>query len=133
MRCCFQHLSYISVRNTRQTQFYYSINNSILYRGFTALHYAALKENSEIIELLLNYGADPTLEDETAQRAIHFSEEQSIKTYLEEKSIKFEEIKKERDLIKRRQFPLEERLKKHIVGQKSAITHVGASMFFKVS
>lgn len=97
------------------------------FRGFTALHYAVLNDDMEIIELLIENGADPTLEDEAGHRAILFSNDLSIKSYLEAQSTKFEEMKKEKEIQERRRFPLEERLKKYIVGQEGAITIVSAS------
>lgn len=41
--------------------------------------------------------------------------------------LQYEEKKTEKELEERRRFPLEERLKKHIVGQEGAIAIVAAS------
>ncbi|XP_044254172.1 caseinolytic peptidase B protein homolog [Tribolium madens] len=118
----------IEVLMTREEEFSNSLNAKVSYRGFTALHYAVLIDNLRIVKLLIDKGADPTIENEAGHIPLVYAAEGDLKNYLEEKTSKFEEIKKQKELEERRRFPLEERLKKHIVGQEGAITIVSATI-----
>lgn len=114
---------------TREEEFSNNLNAKASFRGFTALHYAVLINNFSIVKLLLEKGADPTLQNEAGHIPLSYAIEGELKKYLEEKTVQFEEIKKQKELEERRRFPLEERLKQHIVGQEGAITIVAASNY----
>ena len=46
---------------------------------------------------------------------------------------KYKVLEKERELEKRRKFPIEQRLKQYIVGQEGAISIVSSSNFLEIS
>ena len=83
-----------------------------------------LTDNLEIIKLLLDNGADPLIENELGHRAYEYCATDEAKKLLES----FEKTaiqKKEAKLREeRRKFPLEQRLKQHLVGQEAAIQTV---------
>ncbi|EFA01960.1 mitochondrial disaggregase [Tribolium castaneum] len=118
----------IEVLMTREEEFSNSLNAKVSFRGFTALHYAVLINNLSIVKLLIDQGADPTIENEAGHTPLAYAVEGDLKNYLQEKTSKFEEIKKQNELEERRRFPLEERLKTRIVGQEGAITIVSATI-----
>ena len=116
------------------------------YSGFTPLHYAILLDNKEITKLLLDNGADPTLENNRGHIPIDYCTNDNIKLLLEEYTRKvssdqliskgidfnwltqYEEKKRREELEERRRFPLEDRLKEHIVGQEGPITAAAAAI-----
>lgn len=51
------------------------LNPNVTYEGgqTTAMHMAALNDDIEGVELLLRYGADPLLEDESGQTALQMA------------------------------------------------------------
>lgn len=124
------------------------LNNKATFRGFTALHYAALVGNMKVAKLLIENGANPCLETEAGQKPVVYAEEGPLKEYLQQQTVrvsikyfsgsnnwlfrfaKYEDIQKEKELEERRKFPLEDRLKKYIVGQEGAIATVAASRSF---
>jgi ATP-dependent Clp protease ATP-binding subunit ClpB len=112
----------------REEEFSSSLNTKVSFRGFTALHYAVLINNFKIVKLLIEKGANPIVENEAGHVPLLYAKEGELKVYLQEQTSKFEEIKKQKELEERRRFPLEERLKKHIVGQEGAITIVAATI-----
>ncbi|KAK4887057.1 hypothetical protein RN001_003328 [Aquatica leii] len=112
----------LEVLMVRDEEFCMRLNNKATYLGFTALHYAVLVDNVEIVKLLLDNGANPIVENDAGHRPIQYAKQNSeIETLLKEVGEKFEEQLKEKELEERRRFPLEERLKQYIVGQESAI------------
>lgn len=70
----------------RDEEFSTILNNKATFRGFTALHYAAIANNFEIVKLLLSYGANPTLETEAGHKAFQYAKEGPIKQYIEQKT-----------------------------------------------
>ncbi|KAF7280465.1 hypothetical protein GWI33_005860 [Rhynchophorus ferrugineus] len=122
------HLHPIEVLMIRDEEFSTILNNKATFRGFTALHYAAIANNIETVKLLLSYGANPALETESGHKAFQYAKEGPIKQYLEQKSNEFEEVTKQKEIEDRRKFPLEDRLKQHIVGQEAAIATVAGTV-----
>ncbi|KAH9587484.1 hypothetical protein MS3_00005206 [Schistosoma haematobium] len=113
----------------RLTQFSDFLNPSADFRGCSALHYAVLINDSKLVRLLLEFGADPTIVNERGHRPAMYAKDSSIRDLLAEaESKKAEEVAaKERE--ERRLQPLENRLRKVIVGQEAAIRTVSAGWF----
>ncbi|XP_018579297.1 caseinolytic peptidase B protein homolog [Anoplophora glabripennis] len=118
----------IEVLMMRDEEFSSGLNNKATFLGFTALHYAALTNNLGIIKLLIKYGANPNLENEMGHKPVMYSNSDEIKKYLTTQMQKFEELQREKEIEERRRYPLEERLKKYIVGQEAAIATVAATV-----
>ena len=57
-----------------------------------------------------------------------YARDPRIKKLLKNYSDDYTEIKKQQEMEQRRKFPLEMRLKEHIVGQESAITTVASAI-----
>uniref|UniRef100_A0A915KXB5 Clp ATPase C-terminal domain-containing protein n=1 Tax=Romanomermis culicivorax TaxID=13658 RepID=A0A915KXB5_ROMCU len=109
---------------TRQDEFSNRLRANANYKGTTPLHYAVLAENIELIEILLNRGANPTIENEAGHLAIDYARDSTIKKILEEYKNDFLEKQKKKELDERIKYPLEQRLKEHIIGQEGAIANV---------
>ncbi|XP_018320048.1 caseinolytic peptidase B protein homolog isoform X2 [Agrilus planipennis] len=118
----------LEVMLIREEEFSSLLNNNATFYGFTALHYAVLSDSLETVRILLEAGADPLLENDAGHKPIQYAKEEPIKKLLEKQMEKAEVVKKEKELEERRRFPLEERLKEHIVGQQGAITTVAATI-----
>ncbi|XP_050304628.1 caseinolytic peptidase B protein homolog [Anthonomus grandis grandis] len=118
----------IEVLMARDEEFSGNLNNKATFRGFTALHYAVLMDNLDIVKLLISYGANPTLETEAGKKPLTYAKEGPLQEFLLEQTEKFEELQREKELEERRKFPLEDRLKRYIVGQEGAIAVVAATV-----
>lgn len=119
-------LNSLQVLYDREEEFSDQLNSRATFKGFTALHYAVLADDAEIIKALLDAGADPLLENDLGHRAIDYCESENTKQllvkYQEEAAKKIEAKRRE----ERRKFPLEERLKQHLIGQDAAIQVVSS-------
>jgi len=120
-------ISIIDVIVQRESEFIEVLRSQENYLGFTALHYAALVNNLECAKLLLEKGANPNIEacgvlpgDVTKNPQM----KELIRVYAE----KYAEEQKMREVEERRKFPIEQRLKQHIVGQEGAISIVAAAI-----
>jgi len=61
-----------------------NFNVNAMFQGFTALHYAALMNNIESLEVLIKYGADPYLKSVTGLRPIDLvTDDRAYKLLLE--------------------------------------------------
>lgn len=97
------------------------------WAGTTPLHYAALSNNMETIEVLLNGGANPALKNVAGFKPVDFANPTNARrlTKYEDEYTKREKELEEED---RRRYPLEKRIKEHLVGQDSAISLVAATI-----
>ncbi|XP_060799403.1 mitochondrial disaggregase isoform X2 [Neoarius graeffei] len=122
--------------------------------GWTALMVASMNRQHNVVKVLLESGADPNLGDDfsnvygTARdKGIHslegasplqvnelghtplsYAKEGEMHTLLKEYEGKFMEEQKKREVEERRRFPLEHRLKEHIIGQEGAIATVASAI-----
>ncbi|XP_011641016.1 caseinolytic peptidase B protein homolog [Pogonomyrmex barbatus] len=118
----------LDVLTKREEEFSDQLNNRATFQGFTALHYAVLANSKTCIKLLLDKGANPTIENEAGYRAVEYAKEGEIKEMLIKYAIKYDEIIKEKEAEERRRFPLEQRLKQYIVGQEGPISIVASTI-----
>ena len=105
----------------REDEFSDRLNNRATFKGFTSLHYGVLTDNVELVKALLSSGADPLLENDLGHRAYEYCELVEMKQLLdsyEKTALKNKEAKLREE---RRKFPLEQRIKQHLIGQDSAI------------
>ncbi|XP_053399271.1 caseinolytic peptidase B protein homolog [Mercenaria mercenaria] len=118
----------IHVHRSREEQFSSRLRANANCKGCTALHYAALIDNGEIIKLLLDAGADPTIENVNGHKPEMYAKNPEIKQLLvnSEKNYKAEQEKLAAE--ERRRYPLEQRLKEHIIGQEGAINMVASAI-----
>nr|XP_058924723.1 mitochondrial disaggregase isoform X3 [Kogia breviceps] len=122
--------------------------------GWTALMVAAINRNNSVVQVLLAAGADPNLGDDFSsvyktakEQGIHsleganplqrnemghtpldYAREGEVMKLLRTSEAKYQEKQRKREAEERRRFPLEQRLKEHIIGQESAIATVGAAI-----
>uniref|UniRef100_A0A671EV00 Mitochondrial disaggregase n=1 Tax=Rhinolophus ferrumequinum TaxID=59479 RepID=A0A671EV00_RHIFE len=122
--------------------------------GWTALMVAAISRNDSVVQVLLAAGADPNLGDDFSsvyktakEQGIHsleganplqrnemghtpldYAREGEVMKLLRTSEAKYQEKQRKREAEERRRFPLEQRLKEHIIGQEGAIATVGAAI-----
>ncbi|KAM3936269.1 mitochondrial disaggregase [Leptodactylus fuscus] len=121
-----KNLHSLEVLVTREDDFSNRLNNRASFRGCTALHYAVLMDDYGTAQALLQAGANPTQQNEMGHTPLDYTREGELKKMLKEWETKFQVEQRRRELEERRRFPLEQRLREHIVGQESAIATVGA-------
>ncbi|XP_076237465.1 mitochondrial disaggregase isoform X2 [Calliopsis andreniformis] len=118
----------LEVLMLREEEFSDRLNNRATFKGFTALHYAVLADSKACVKILLEGGANPTLENESGHRPVDYARDEEVKEMLQKYALKYDEILKEKEIEERRRFPLEQRLKQHIVGQEGAISIVASTI-----
>ncbi|XP_075448913.1 mitochondrial disaggregase isoform X2 [Ascaphus truei] len=118
----------LQVLVTREDEFNNRLNNRASFRGCTALHYAVLSDHYGTVTELLEGGASPLQRNDMGHTAVDYAREGELKKLLKGWETKFQDEQRKRELEERRRFPLEQRLKEHIVGQESAIATVGAAI-----
>jgi ATP-dependent Clp protease ATP-binding subunit ClpB len=111
----------LQVLYEREDEFSDKLNSRATFKGFTALHYAVLTDNLELIKLLLDHGADPLVENELGHRAHEYCATEEAKKLLDSYEKTAVQNKEAKLREERRKFPLEQRLKQHLVGQETAI------------
>lgn len=119
----------------RAFEFSSAVNPDASAAGFTALHYAALLSDVKIMDALLMAGADPSAKDAEGCVPADYTDSQALKHKLETSS---KRIQQEQDVRRKQQleeerkqrqlFPLEQRVKKYIVGQEGAISTVASAI-----
>ena len=119
-------LNPLHVLYDREEQFSDRLNSKATFKGFTALHYAILTDNSDIIRLLLEWGADPLLENDLGHRPFEYCASEQTKKLLESYEKEAQKRKEAKSREERRKFPLEQRLKQHLIGQDAAIQIVSS-------
>ncbi|XP_078048094.1 mitochondrial disaggregase isoform X1 [Augochlora pura] len=118
----------LDVLMIREKEFSDVLNSKATFKGFTPLHYAVLVDSKTCVKALLDGGADPTIENESGHRAVEYAKDGELKEMLKKYALKYDEIMKEKEKEERRRFPLEQRLKQHIVGQEGPISVVASTI-----
>uniref|UniRef100_A0A2K6UC83 ClpB family mitochondrial disaggregase n=1 Tax=Saimiri boliviensis boliviensis TaxID=39432 RepID=A0A2K6UC83_SAIBB len=111
---------------TREDDFNNRLNNRASFKGCTALHYAVLADDYRTVKELLDGGANPLQRNEMGHTPLDYAREGDVMKLLRTSEAKYQEKQRKREAEERRRFPLEQRLKEHIIGQESAIATVGA-------
>lgn len=78
----------MSVLLIREEEFSDRLNNRATFQGFTALHYAVLADDLEIIEALLEGGANPSKENDAGHRPSDYAKEGEAKNLLLKHALK---------------------------------------------
>lgn len=123
-----KQLNALHVLLTREEEFSDRLSNRANFQNCTPLHYAVLVNDIETVKLLLEAGADPTLENSLGHRAGEYSRDEDTKSLIETYTKTFVEKKRALEAEERRRFPLELRLKERIIGQEAAINTVAAAV-----
>uniref|UniRef100_A0A2K6GKT6 Mitochondrial disaggregase n=1 Tax=Propithecus coquereli TaxID=379532 RepID=A0A2K6GKT6_PROCO len=113
---------------TREDDFNNRLNNRASFKGCTALHYAVLADDYRTVKELLDGGANPLQKNEMGHTPLDYAREGEVMKLLRTSEAKYLEKQRKREAEERRRFPLEQRLKEHIIGQESAIATVGAAI-----
>ncbi|KAK9508951.1 hypothetical protein O3M35_006380 [Rhynocoris fuscipes] len=111
----------------RESEFSDRLRAQENYLGFTALHYAVLVSNMDCVKLLIEYGANPLIEA-SGHVPLDLTRTKAMEEFIKIEASKYKEKEKEREAEERRRFPLEQRLKQHIVGQEAAISIVSSTI-----
>ena len=72
----------------REEEFSNRLNNRATFQGFTALHYAVLADDVEVIEALLEGGANPLKENDAGHRPSDYAREGDVKNMLLKYAVK---------------------------------------------
>ncbi|KAI1242361.1 hypothetical protein IHE44_0005896 [Lamprotornis superbus] len=118
----------LEVLVTREDDFSNRLNIRANFKGCTALHYAVLADDYLTVKLLLDAGANPLQKNEMGHTPLDYAREGEVMNLLRTAEAKFQEEQRRREVEERRRFPLEQRLKEHIIGQENAIATVGAAI-----
>ncbi|XP_042898690.1 mitochondrial disaggregase [Parasteatoda tepidariorum] len=118
----------LEVWSTREEEFSPRLSLRASFRNCTALHYAVLMDDYNLVEVLLKHGANPFKTNDLNHKPIDYTNNEEMRELLQSYMKKYEQVKREVDAAERRRFPLEQRIKQHIVGQEGAITNVSAAI-----
>uniref|UniRef100_A0A669DQB5 ClpB family mitochondrial disaggregase n=1 Tax=Oreochromis niloticus TaxID=8128 RepID=A0A669DQB5_ORENI len=113
---------------SREDEFSSRLSSRAGFRGCTALHYATLADDPRAVRMLLEAGANPLQTNGVGHTARAYAKEGEVSTLLQEWEGKFLELQARREAEERRRFPLERRLKEHIIGQEGAINTVASAI-----
>lgn len=106
-----KQLHSLEVLVEREDEFSNRLSNRASFRGCTALHYAVLTDDTQLVRTLLEKGADPTLANDQNHRPVDYSRNPSMRKLLQEYAERHEQTRKQREAEERRRFPLEQRVK----------------------
>ncbi|CAL4077482.1 unnamed protein product, partial [Meganyctiphanes norvegica] len=118
----------INVEVIREAEFSTLLDNSQMFRGCTALHYAVLRHDQETVQLLLEFGADPTIGNEYHFKPEDYAKDTGMRAMMQKYSEKYKIRQKQAEIEERRKFPLEQRIKQRIIGQEGAIAIVSGAI-----
>ncbi|KAL2096273.1 hypothetical protein ACEWY4_008421 [Coilia grayii] len=118
----------LEVLVTREDEFSSRLSSRANFRGCTALHYAVLADDLATAHTLLEAGADPLQANSQGHTAAQYAKDGPLQDLLKDWETKGAEERKKREAEERRRFPLERRLKEHIIGQEGAINTVAAAI-----
>ncbi|XP_034148359.1 caseinolytic peptidase B protein homolog isoform X1 [Esox lucius] len=118
----------LEVLVSREDEFSSRLSSRAGFRGCTALHYATLADDPVTVRMLLEKGANPLQTNALGHTARAYAKEGELHTLLQEWEGKFQEVQAKREAEERRRFPLERRLKEHIIGQEGAINTVASAI-----
>uniref|UniRef100_A0A3Q3IG88 Mitochondrial disaggregase n=1 Tax=Monopterus albus TaxID=43700 RepID=A0A3Q3IG88_MONAL len=118
----------LEVLVSREDKFSSRLSSRADFRGCTALHYATLADDPHTVHMLLEAGANPLQTNGLGHTARAYAKEGEVNTVLQEWEGKFQEAQARREAEERRRFPLERRLKEHIIGQEGAINIVASAI-----
>ncbi|XP_036392876.1 caseinolytic peptidase B protein homolog [Megalops cyprinoides] len=118
----------LEVLVTREDEFNSRLSSRASFRGCTPLHYAVLADDPRTVRALLEAGASPLLTNDMGHTPLAYAKEGEMQTLLKEWEGKFQEEQKRREAEERRRFPLEKRLREHIIGQEGAINTVASAI-----
>ncbi|XP_072040903.1 mitochondrial disaggregase-like [Amphiura filiformis] len=122
-------LNSLQVLISREEEFSARLSNRSSFKGCTALHYAVLTNDEIIVKILLQAGANPLVENENGHTAADYAKLGSTIGELLDDAVNQHKVLKEKQAAEeRRRYPLEQRLKEHIIGQQGAITTVAAAI-----
>uniref|UniRef100_A0A4W6F6T6 ClpB family mitochondrial disaggregase n=1 Tax=Lates calcarifer TaxID=8187 RepID=A0A4W6F6T6_LATCA len=116
----------LEVLVSREDEFSSRLSSRAGFRGCTALHYATLADDPRTVRMLLEAGANPLQTNGLGHTARAYAKEGEVSGVLQEWEGKFQEAQARREAEERRRFPLERRLKEHIIGQEGAINTVAS-------
>ncbi|XP_062417106.1 mitochondrial disaggregase isoform X2 [Pungitius pungitius] len=116
----------LEVLVSREDEFSSRLSSRAGFRGCTALHYATLADDPDTVRMLLDAGANPLQTNGLGHTPRSYAKEGEASKVLQEFEGKFQEVQERREAAERRRFPLERRLKEHIIGQEGAINTVAS-------
>jgi ATP-dependent Clp protease ATP-binding subunit ClpB len=117
---------------TREEEFSDNLNLRANFSGCTPLHYAVLADDIDIVEMLLEAGADPLRANDYGKTPLDYARDTKVKSMLKDYGAKYEERRLKLDKEERRKFPLEKRLKELMVGQDGPINVVASAIRYKI-
>uniref|UniRef100_A0AAQ4RRP5 ClpB family mitochondrial disaggregase n=1 Tax=Gasterosteus aculeatus aculeatus TaxID=481459 RepID=A0AAQ4RRP5_GASAC len=118
----------LEVLVSREDEFSSRLSSRAGFRGCTALHYATLADDPDTVRMLLDAGANPLQTNGLGHTPRSYAKEGEASKVLQEFEGKFQEVQARREAAERRRFPLERRLKEHIIGQEGAINTVASAI-----
>ncbi|XP_040901415.1 caseinolytic peptidase B protein homolog [Toxotes jaculatrix] len=118
----------LEVLVSREDEFSSRLSSRAGFRGCTALHYATLADDPRTVCMLLEAGANPLQTNGLGHTPRAYAKEGEVSKALQEWEGKFQEAQARREAEERRRFPLERRLKEHIIGQEGAINTVASAI-----
>ncbi|XP_031716509.1 caseinolytic peptidase B protein homolog [Anarrhichthys ocellatus] len=118
----------LEVLVSREDEFSSRLSSRAGFHGCTALHYATLADDPNTVRMLLEAGANPLQTNGLGHTARAYAKEGEASKVLQEFEGKFQELQARREAEERRRFPLERRLKEHIIGQEGAINTVASAI-----